>query len=168
MYVHSIHLCIVTMQRYLLIVYQVQATRPPYIQFSNKILHIIFMINLPYMNSKPGISIIIANAGVVVHLLECFLFDETSWGGGALILQKWIKPRAMEMPGKLVQGPGKFQGGSLSRDLGHFDLQILPLCFNLRAFLKAKLIYKASQVFSSTSLQTARSSRPKPFFPPLI
>ena len=39
------------------------------------------MINLPYMNSKPGISIIIANAGVVVHFLECFLFDETSWGG---------------------------------------------------------------------------------------
>ena len=69
------------------------------------------------------------------------------------------------MPGKLVQGPGKFQGG---RDSGHFDLQILPLCFNLRAFLKAKLISKASQVFNSTGLQTARSSRPKPFFPPLL
>lgn len=53
------------------------------------------------------------------------------------------------MPGKLVQGPGKLQGGSLSGDLGHFDLQILPLCFNLRAFLKAKLISKTSQVFNS-------------------
>ena len=34
------------------------------------------------MHSKPGISTLIANAGVVVHLLVCFLFDETAWGGG--------------------------------------------------------------------------------------
>lgn len=33
------------------------------------------------MSSTPGVSIIIANAGVVVHLLVCFLFDETSCGG---------------------------------------------------------------------------------------
>lgn len=57
----------------------------------------------------------------------------------ALISWKCVWPlvrRAMEMPGKLVQGTGGFKGSSLSADLGCCEPSYFTLCFILRDFLK--------------------------------
>lgn len=70
----------------------------------------------------------------------------------------------MEMPGKLVQGEGEFKSG----DFRHHELQVL-LCVSIsEAFFRQNWFAECPSVSFQYSLQTAKLSMPKQYFPPFI